>query len=146
MHWFICHLFGDNMSFMNCPGNNHLTACDPSSGLSSYNDRVSQYCSLPGRCHSNFHNPWESCSVTYTSFVPFLKWRLLTLEKGHLTRVWGLPPSGPNTSRKPDPQCATSRLFSSSKSMPSGPPSKSPEQIQFCSVLFSPVSIELNER
>lgn len=99
-------------------------------GMSVHIDKVSQYWSFPGRCHSNCHSPWPSCSVTYTSFVPFLKWRLLTLAKGNLILVWGLPPSNPKTSRNPDPQWATNRLLSSSKSMPSGPPSRSPVKRQ----------------
>lgn len=99
-------------------------------GMSVHIDKVSQYWSFPGRCHSNRHSPWPSCSVTYTSFVPFLKWRLLTLAKGNLILVWGLPPSNPKTSRNPDPQWATNRLLSSSKSMPSGPPSRSPVKRQ----------------
>lgn len=110
--------------------NSHWQFDDTSVWLSVHTHKLSQYWSFPGRCHSNRHSPWPSCSVTYTSFVPFLKWRLLTLAKGNLILVWGLPPSDPNTSRNPDPQWATNRLLSSSKSIPSGPPSRSPVKRQ----------------
>lgn len=110
--------------------NSHWQFDDGPVWLSVHTHKLSQYWSFPGRCHSNRHSPWPSCSVTYTSFVPFLKWRLLTLAKGNLILVWGLPPSDPNTSRNPDPQWATKRLLSSSKSIPSGPPSRSPVKRQ----------------
>ena len=89
--------------------------------LSWVTHHVSQNCGIPLKSHSKLHRPWFVCSVTNTTFVPGLKWRLLGLSNGHWMRFTGSPPSGPKTSIKPDPQWATNKLPCSSKSIPSGP-------------------------